>query len=63
MTDEFKPALRTMQSFQRIDDGCGVTSRHDRRARRDQRVFNLELPDQRKPHAIGLARVRDLQRL
>ena len=63
LADQLEPAFRAFQPLERGEDLCGIASRRERQAGRDQRVLHLERADQRQPHAKRMSVVLDAQRL
>ena len=52
LADQFEPALGALERLERGEHRAGIAAGGDRKARRDQRVLDLERADQRQPHAI-----------
>ncbi len=61
--DQLEPPLGAFEIFERMEHRRGIAAGRDRLAGRHQRVLDLESADQRQAHPMGLARVRQPQRL
>ena len=50
--DPFQPALRAFEKFERGENRLGLAAGTDRESGGDQRVLDLEFPNQRQPHRM-----------